>query len=134
MFEHPQLHEVLYLSTLAPESNVKVVAQIAAQSRPANEAAGITGLLAFDGMRFCHHIEGPRHEVLGLVQRIRQDSRHTDMEVLHHGPLADRRFRRFNLGFCAVEDDDGLSRLKQSGPEEALAQFLAMLPSIDLDP
>ncbi len=134
MLEKQQLHEVLYLSTLAPDASVKVVAQIAAQSRPANEAADITGLLVFDGMRFCHQVEGPRDEVLGLVQRIGQDPRHTDMQVLHHGPLAARRFRRFNLGFCAVEDDDCLARMKDAEPEEALAQFLALLPSIDLDP
>ncbi len=128
------LHEVLYISTLSPESNVKVVAQIAAQSRPANEAAGITGLLVFDGMRFCHQIEGPRDEVLGLVQRIRQDTRHTDMEILHQGPLPASRFRRFGLGYCAVEDEELLPRLRQAGPEQAMAQFLEMVPSLDLDP
>jgi hypothetical protein len=32
----------------------------ASTPREATQAAGITGLLAFDGMRFCQHLEGPR--------------------------------------------------------------------------
>ncbi|MGC1173629.1 BLUF domain-containing protein [Polaromonas sp.] len=128
-----QLHEVLYISTLAPESPVKVVSQIAAQARRGNEAAGITGLLIFDGMRFCQQIEGPRKEVLALIQRIRLDSRHTGMEVLHQGPLEARRFRRFSLGYAAVDDQDVLAQIESATPEQTMAQFLALIPSLDLD-
>ena len=47
-----ELHEVLYVSTLAPGAPLGVVAQITAKACLANEAACITGLLIFDGMRF----------------------------------------------------------------------------------
>lgn len=127
------LHEVLYVSTLSPDSPVKVVSQIAAKARIANEAAGITGLLVFDGMRFCQQLEGSRKQVLALMERITHDPRHVNVEVLHHAPLAERRFRRFSLGYAAVEDVDVLARIEESGPEQAMAQFLALLPSIDLD-
>jgi hypothetical protein len=128
-----QLHEVLYVSTLSPDSAVKVVSQIAAKARLANQAAGITGLLVFDGMRFCQQIEGPRQPVLALIERIRVDPRHINVEILHHAPLAERRFRRFSLGYAAVDDVDVLARIEEAGPEQAMAQFLALLPSIDLD-
>jgi len=127
------LHEVLYVSTLAPASPVKVVSQIAANARIANQASGITGLLIFDGMRFCQQIEGPKKAVLALIQRIAQDPRHVDVEILHHGPLAERRFRRFSLGYITVDDVDLLARIEDAGAEQAMAQFLALLPSLDLD-
>jgi len=133
MQKTPELHEVLYASTLAPESPVKVVSQIAAQARRANEASGITGLLIFDGMRFCQQIEGPREEVLALIQRIRLDSRHTGMEILHQGSLEARRFRRFSLGYAAVDDKDVLAELENASSEQAVAQFLALIPGLDLD-
>lgn len=133
MQKKPELHEVLYVSTLAPESPVKVVSQIAAQARRANEASAITGLLIFDGMRFCQQIEGPREEVLALIQRIRLDSRHTGMEVLHQGPLEARRFRRFSLGYAAVDDQDVLAQIETANPEQAMAQFVSLIPSLDLD-
>ncbi len=116
------LHEVLYVSTLSPDFPVTVVSQIAAKARPANQQAGITGLLVFDGMRFCQQIEGPRKAVLTLIERIRQDPR-----------LQERRFRRFSLGYAATDDPDVLARIEDAGPEQALAQFLDLLPSIDLD-
>lgn len=128
-----QLHEVLYVSTLSPEATVKVVSQIAAQARTANEAAGVTGLLLFDGMRFCQQIEGPRKAVLALTERIRQDARHVNVEILHHAPLAERRFRRFSLGYIAMDEVDVLARIEDAGPAQAMAQFLALLPSVDLD-
>lgn len=128
-----QLHEVLYVSTLSPDAPVKVVSQIAAKARIANEAAGITGLLVFDGMRFCQQIEGTRKAVLGLIQRIEQDPRHVNVEILHHGPLAERRFRRFSLGYAAMDDVDVLARIEESGPEQAMAHFLEMLPGLDLE-
>ncbi len=127
------LHEVLYVSTLAPDSPVKVVSQIAVKARAANEAAGVTGLLVFDGMRFCQQIEGPRKQVLALIERIRQDPRHVNVEILHHGSLAERRFRRFSLGYVTVDDVDVLARIEDAGPEQAMAQFLALIPSVDLD-
>lgn len=128
-----ELHEVLYLSTLAPGAPLKVIADIASRARKANEAAGITGLLVFDGMQFCQHIEGPRKAVLALTERIRQDPRHVDVDILHHGPLAQRRFRRFGLAYTAVEDVDVLARLRDAGAEAALAQFLALVSTLDLD-
>ena len=127
------LHEVLYVSTLSPDSPVTVVSQIAAKARTANEAAGVTGLLVFDGMRFCQQIEGPRKQVLGLIERIRQDPRHVNVEILHHAPLAKRRFRRFSLGYVTVDDVEVLACIEEAGPERAMAQFLALLPSVDLD-
>jgi hypothetical protein len=129
----PELHEVLYLSTLAPGAPLKVIADIASRARKANEAAGITGLLVFDGMQFCQHIEGPRKAVLALTERIRQDPRHVDVDILHHGPLAQRRFWHFGLAYTAVEDVDVLARLRDAGAEAALAQFLALISTLDLD-
>ena len=127
-----ELHEVLYVSTLAPGAPLQVVAQIAAKARLVNEAAGITGLLIFDGMRFCQQIEGSRKEVLALTQRILQDKRHTQVEILRHGPLDTRRFKRFALAYADMNDADVLARMEHSDPVQALAQFLALLPNLDM--
>ena len=127
-----ELHEVLYVSTLAPGAPLQVVAQIAAKARLANEAADISGLLIFDGMRFCQQIEGPRREVLALTQRVLQDKRHIDVEILRHGPLEARRFERFALGYADMEDADVLAHMEHSDPVQALAQFIALLPNLDM--
>jgi hypothetical protein len=119
----PAIYEVLYVSTLAPDQPTGVVAEIAARARQVNAELDVTGLLIFDGQRFCQQLEGPQKAVLKLIERIRNDPRHVNVEVLHHGPLAGRRFHQFSLAFSTVEDADALARMEQLDGEEALAAF-----------
>ena len=103
MHTSSSLYEVLYVSTIAPDAPVSVVAGIAAKARISNQQRGITGLLIFDGQRFCQQLEGTQKQVLSLVERIRLDPRHIDVNVVHHGPLAVRRFKQFDLGYASVD-------------------------------
>jgi hypothetical protein len=103
-----------------------VVAEIAARARHVNAELDVTGLLIFDGQRFCQQLEGPQKSVLKLIERIRNDPRHINVEVLHHGPLAGRRFQQFTLAFSTVEDVDALARMEQLDGEAALAAFEAV--------
>ncbi len=119
-------YEVLYVSTLAPSQPINTVAEIAARARYNNAQLDITGLLIFDGQRFCHQLEGIKKSVLKLTERIRDDPRHVNVEVLHHGVLAERRFRQFSLAFSNVEDEDALARLEQLDGDAALAAFEAV--------
>ena len=122
----PVLYEVLYVSTLAPEQPLSVVAEIARRARRVNAELDVTGLLIFDGQRFCQQLEGPQKAVLRLIEHIRNDPRHINIEVLHHGPLAGRRFQQFSLGFSTVEDADALARMESLDGEAALAAFEAV--------
>lgn len=128
-----RLYEALYVSTLAPDQPLSVVADIAGRARTRNASLGITGLLIFDGMRFCQQLEGPQKEVLKLTERIRNDPRHTGVEVLHHGPLAERRFRQFSLAFTSVEDTEALVQLEQFDGQAAMAAFEALRKGLELE-
>ena len=132
-FTNP-LYEVLYVSTLAPDQHVTAVADIARRARVMNAAAQITGMLVFDGMRFCQQLEGTQKQVLALEQKIRLDGRHIHMEVLHHGPLAQRRFRCFTIGYSMLDDSEVLARLEAMDGQPAVDAFLALMPHIDLAP
>ncbi|MFT4242314.1 MAG: BLUF domain-containing protein [Acidovorax sp.] len=125
------LYEVLYVSQLAPGMQPGVVAEIAGPTRIANAALDITGVLIFDGQRFCQQLEGPRKAVLKLVERIRNDARHVAMEVVHHGPLQDRRFRQFSLAFSTLEDVDALARLEALDGRAALDAFSAVCRDLE---
>lgn len=126
-----RLHEVLYVSTMAPDLPISAVADIASAARVANEKDGITGLLVFDGQRFCQQLEGDRKLVLKLLERIREDARHTQVEVLHHSALAERRFRDFSLAYATVDDVEMLARLEQLDGQAAIETFLAMISTLD---
>lgn len=117
------LYQVLYVSTLSPDQPLSVVADIAHRARAANAALGITALLIFDGQRFCQMLEGDRKPVLALTERIRADTRHTAVEVLHFGPLAARRFQDFQLAFTNGDEDSSFAHLEALDGEAALAAF-----------
>ena len=127
------LYEILYVSTMAANEPLRTVANIAAQSRAANLAGNITGVLVFDGMRFCQHLEGNRQQVLALLERICQDPRHTQVEVVYHGALHERRFRRFSLGYTTLDDADLLEKIENLDGTVALNAFVDMLTTLDLD-
>ncbi len=61
-----------------------------AQSR--NTAESITGLMLYDDGRFYQWLEGPVENVGRVMQSIRGDRRHTDIEILSDKPTATRQF------------------------------------------
>ncbi len=126
------LHEILYCSLLAPQQPPTVVGQIVAQARARNAADGLTGLLVFDGMRFCQHFEGPSRQVLRLLSRLETDPRHTQIRVVYEGPLAQRRYQRFDLGLAQPEESDDLAEVEKVDGIEALQRFLALRPRFDI--
>ena len=126
------LYEVLYVSTLAPERPLSVIAGIAAHARQVNRELDITGVLIFDGQRFCHQLEGPQRAVLKVIERIRNDPRHINVEILHNGPLAGRRFQNFGLAFSTVEDSEALMRLERLDGDAALAAFEQVRGELEL--
>ena len=130
----PTLYETLYTSTLAVTAQVTQVAGIVTGARAMSAALGITGLLVFDGMRFCQYIEGARNDVLTLMERIRADPRQTDVKVVHEGPVAERRFQRFATGYVGSDDEDAPVWIEDLDGEQAMQQFLALIPKLALDP
>jgi hypothetical protein len=126
------LREILYSSLLAPSQPTAVVGRIVSRARARNAENGITGLLVFDGMRFCQHFEGPGEQVISLMRLLQADPRHEAVRVLYEGPLRQRHYQRFELGFAEVEDNDDLADINALQGAEALQRFLALRPRFDI--
>ena len=131
MLLNSKLYEVLYVSTIASSAPLSVVAAIAARSRAWNAQHEITGLLIFDGMRFCQQLEGQPQAVLSLLDRIKLDARHSNVTIFHRGGLQARRFRSFAMAFSTLEDADALAKLEVLDGEAAISAFSDLLPALD---
>lgn len=127
-----EFHEFLYCSVLAPDQPATAVPRILTQARSLNAQRQITGLLVFDGARFCQHIEGPRAEVRALMARIANDPRHAQVQVVHEGPLQRRRYDRFDMGFAEPDEPEAIADLHLHAGPAALARFLALRPRFDI--
>ena len=132
MTEEHALHEIFYCSMLTPDLPPATVGSIVTQARARNAQQRITGLLVFDGLRFCQHLEGPPGPVQCLMQRLHSDPRHTHMRVLFEGGMAQRRYHRFELGLAQVEEREELADLHLLPGEEALQRFLTLRSSFDI--
>ena len=66
------------------------------------------------------------------MERIALDPRHTNVELLHHAPLSERRFKSFSLGYATVEDVDVLGQLERLEALQAVDAFIAMISTVDI--
>lgn len=127
-----KLYEILYVSTMAPEAPLSVVGEIAAHARIANAVSGITGVLIFDGLRFCQQIEGKHNNVLALMERLYQDTRHSHVEVFHHSPLPERRFKHFSVAFADAEEVSVLEQLERLDGQTGVDTFMDLIATLNL--
>ena len=127
------LVRLLYVSDLSPGTRATEVARIVASSRRHNAGDGITGLLIFDGDRFCQYVEGPPAVMTALRERLDADPRHTRLEALLEGAFAGpRRFSDWRLGYVDVVGVDDLEALRGLDGDAAMAAFEQLLPHLDV--
>ena len=109
------LRAILYVSRSNLDSRTadEEVSLIIRVSVAWNTIAGITGALAFTGAQFAQFIEGPAEEISGLMQRLYQDNRHSQVSVILDEEANQRRFSKWEMAY--------------SGPSEPLAPVLGPL-------
>ena len=91
-----EVFSVLYASEAYVPFSEPSLQQLAVQSAATNVLLGVTGYLLYRNTRFTQYIEGPEHEVLGLLGRIRDDKRHRLLTVARLG-MDERRFPGWSM-------------------------------------
>lgn len=108
------------------------VANIVKRARAFNAGHGMTGVLVFDGERFCQYVEGPVQEMEKLVLRLESDSRHRSVEVLLSGLSEARRFPSWSMAYSTLDDMKYLSNLVELPGDGALRTLQASLDSMGI--
>ncbi|MGH1570394.1 BLUF domain-containing protein [Methylobacterium sp. P31] len=91
---------LLYVSRrLATADDVQ---DIVAISRDRNAQLQVTGALIASRSRFAQILEGQRSGVDALMDSIRRDGRHTDVEVLLYDDIERRRFPGWSLAYSGA--------------------------------
>lgn len=71
------------------------------QAKARNRASGVTGLVVHDQGAFFQWLEGPRQGLEPIIESIRRDTRHGDVEVLFDHDDTPRLFRGWDLKLAA---------------------------------
>lgn len=123
----------LYTSKLSANAGIDCVASIVKAARAFNAKNGITGILIFDGERFCQYIEGPKSLLNELIERISCDARHCEFNPQWHRTNAtERLFSAWSMAYATIDDDEPLQDFSALDGENAMSKFNELLPMLDV--
>lgn len=108
------IYQLVYVSSAVRLWTDKALAALLRTSRANNEAAGVTGMLLYQGGNFIQAIEGPEASVKALEARIQADPRHRGVIVLAEGFVPERHFPEWTMGFQRMEGVLGAGEEGQS--------------------
>ncbi len=78
--------------------------RILAVAQTNNARDGITGALAYNDGVFGQVLEGPAGAIEDTFDRIQMDDRHADVTLLEIGPITERTFIDWSMGFVGQND------------------------------
>ncbi len=91
------LNYVLYASHLTRPLTRLGLSGLLKESQSNNERNEITGFLHIENDIVLQYLEGPPEALLRLIQHIRKDDRHTDLQILDQGALETRHFEGWQM-------------------------------------
>lgn len=97
------LISIVYTSSAREPFSQLALRALLDQSRAANDARGVTGMLLYRTGRFFQVLEGPEGEVRSLVSLIAHDPRHIDMRVIMEEPIGRRQFADWSMGYESIQ-------------------------------
>ena len=113
---------LVYTSSASPGFKRGQIQEMLEKARLFNNSNGITGCLLYYKGDFLQYLEGNQVKVLGLFDKIQKDTRHSDIQLISHGHINAREFKKWDM---AYEDFYG---------DNDTLQFLKLLVSSYLEP
>jgi hypothetical protein len=97
---------LVYLSSTVELLSPTELRDLLAHSRANNVRLGITGMLLYKDGNFMQVLEGEPDAVQALYATIGRDSRHRGLLILLQGPLAERQYPGWSMGFRDLKAAD----------------------------
>ncbi len=96
------LIRLVYASRAAQGFNPSEITSILESAQRKNPALNITGLLFYGNNYFFQCLEGPRDQVNRLYNKLMQDKRHEDVQILELKEVSQRFFDGWSMKFVAL--------------------------------
>ncbi len=100
------LYHIIYASVATRPMEEDELVSMLKHAREKNRRLGITGMLLHCDRSFIQALEGPQDRVKELFHTIRQDPRHNRLSVLFEGPIKQRSFTHWSMGFNRPSRED----------------------------
>jgi hypothetical protein len=103
--ERPMIQFIYVSSEAKPFTNEELL-ELLDKSRKNNEQLGITGMLLYKNGDFMQALEGEEIKVRWLSAQIAKDPRHKNFVSLMDGPITEREFPDWSMGFRNLNELD----------------------------
>lgn len=130
--ERNEIKYFIYVSRCIDPRGPSAIPEIIQTARRENAIHGITGVLMFDGERFCQYIEGEADDVNHLSRAIAADQRHAEFRVVAEAEAKTRRFRVWSMAYAYADDSSLIDAICSQQPAAAPDFFQNALSSCDV--
>lgn len=107
------LKTICYKSEVKSALNLLEFEAIFNETQTKNDKNNITGVLVKKGVTFFQIIEGNEATINTLYQKIKNDSRHSNIIEFLNKSISKLSFKAFDTGYTVIEDIDSLYGLQQ---------------------
>lgn len=108
--EHIKPHfELSYHSIANPNNTDKDITDILRESRQNNSSKNITGCLITYKNSFFQILEGGKKDVLHLMESIKADPRHSDVEIIWSGFKSKRSFTNWSMAYINEDEEEAIN-------------------------
>ncbi len=111
------MFHLTYVSSAAQDFSKADLNELLAQCRESNARLGLTGMLLYKDGNFMQVLEGEEVVVREVYAKISTDPRHKGEIVLQQGPLEERQFPDWSMGFRDLDSPE-------SRPAAGYSEFL----------
>jgi len=98
------MHRIVYMSRAKSAMSDAELDQIRETAMRKNATQDVSGLLIYVAGTFFQILEGPRVQVEEVYDRVYLDQRHHRVRIMHAGPVSERRFGEWSMGFCRLSE------------------------------
>ncbi|OYW56709.1 MAG: blue light sensor protein [Hyphomicrobium sp. 32-62-53] len=98
--------QISYISSASPPMSTEELLTLLQKCRENNAGRGVTGMLLYANGTFLQVLEGAEEVVDELVEIIKKDPRHKNIQMLYRKPIERREYSDWSMGFRRLSDKD----------------------------
>jgi hypothetical protein len=113
-----------YVSTATGQMLREDLLALLTVARRVNREHHVSGLLLFDGAHFLQVLEGEEEAVREVFNRIAQDARHADLDILFEEQVSEPQYEGWSMGFQALDGAEWMEFPGEDGEPGDLRQMV----------
>lgn len=125
----PNLSTIVYRSRAVAPLSAEELYRLTIESQARNRREAVTGVMLYDDRNFFQWLEGPSEGIGRVMHSIRNDRRHTDIEVLNDQPARARAFGEWSMKLATRASKEALLNQEILEPSADVLNDLRARPS-----